>query len=80
MFISEEARPVLRNNVIESNKRDGVVIAACSEAQPDLSGGNIFNNNGQYDIHNSGVNSVMASSNLLQHSRVKEQHQYHCGT
>lgn len=80
MFISEEARPILRNNVIESNKRDGVVIAACSEAQLDLSGGNIFNNNGQYDIHNSGVNSVMASSNLLEHSRVKEQHQYHCGT
>ena len=77
MFISEDARPVLRHNTIKNNKRDGVVIAACAQAQPDLgttenSGGNIFSDNGQYDIHNSGAKSLLESGNQLDRSRVAE--------
>lgn len=84
LFISEDARPMLRNNVIEKNVRDGIVIAACAQAQPDLGtaesfGGNVFNNNGQYDIHSSGANSLVMNGNQLDRSRVMEQHQYQCG-
>ena len=75
IFISDDARPVLRNNVIENNKRDGIVIAACSQAQPDLGtnvnpGGNIFINPGRYNIHNSGGKSLVAFGNQLDPSRV----------
>lgn len=84
MFISDDARPKLRNNVIEKNVRDGIVVAACSQAQPDLGtvesfGGNVFNNNGQYDIHSSGANSLVMNGNQLNPSRVLQQHQYQCG-
>lgn len=77
MFISEDARPVLRSNVIKNNKRDGVVIAACSQAQPDLgttanAGGNIFSENGQYDIHNGGAKLLIATGNQLDSTRVAE--------
>ena len=84
MFISDEAHPMLRNNVIENNVRSGIVIAACAQAQPDLGtvesfGGNVFNNNGQYDIHSSGSVSLIQNGNKLDPSRVMEQHQYQCG-
>lgn len=84
MFISQEAHPMLRNNVIENNVRDGIVIAACAQAQPDLGtvesfGGNVFNNNGQYDIHSSAAASLIQNGNQLNPSRVVEQHQYQCG-
>jgi parallel beta-helix repeat protein len=59
IFVSQEARPVLRNNAIENNQRDGIAIAACSQAQIDLAGNNTFNNNGQYDIHNGGANPIV---------------------
>ena len=59
IFVSQEARPVLRNNEIENNQRDGIAIAACSQARIDLAGSNIFNNNGQYDIHNGGANPII---------------------
>jgi parallel beta-helix repeat protein len=59
IFVSQEARPVLRNNAIENNQRDGIAIAACSEARIDLAGNNTFNNNGQYDIHNGGANPIV---------------------
>lgn len=84
MFISDEAHPMLRNNVIENNVRDGIVIAACAQAQPDLGtvesfGGNVFNNNGQYDIHSSAAASLIQNGNQLNPSRVVQQHQYQCG-
>ncbi|NJN91497.1 MAG: DUF1565 domain-containing protein, partial [Leptolyngbyaceae cyanobacterium SL_5_14] len=55
IVVSNNARPVLRNNVIESNTRDGVV--AIANAQPDLgnaesSGENLIRNNGRYDLYN----------------------------
>lgn len=59
IFVSQEARPVLRHNAIENNQRDGIAIAACSQARIDLAGSNTFNNNGQYDIHNGGANPIV---------------------
>ncbi|MBE9229317.1 DUF1565 domain-containing protein [Phormidium sp. LEGE 05292] len=54
IVIQGKARPILRGNTIESNSRDGVV--ALTETLPDLGtaqdpGGNIFRNNGRYEIN-----------------------------
>jgi len=77
MLISDDAHPMLRNNTIKNNQQDGVVIAACSQAQPDLgtnsnAGGNIFGDNGQYDIHNSGAKSLLEVGNQLDPKHVIE--------
>ncbi|MEH2079717.1 MAG: DUF1565 domain-containing protein [Nostoc sp.] len=55
LFISESAKPVLRKNYIQNNKRDGVV--ATVNASPDLGtnenpGGNLIRNNTRYDVNN----------------------------
>jgi parallel beta-helix repeat protein len=55
VVVSHSAQPVLRNNLIENNTRDGVV--AISQAQPDLGtssnpGNNIIRNNARYDVYN----------------------------
>ncbi len=54
IVIQAKARPVLRNNSIEGNTRDGVV--AIAESRPDLGsatepGGNFIRNNGQFDVN-----------------------------
>ncbi|AFY32428.1 DUF1565 domain-containing protein [Calothrix sp. PCC 7507] len=64
LFISETAKPVLRKNVIQNNKRDGVV--ATVSATPDLGtnaspGGNLIRNNTRYDVNNSTKTSRIAA-------------------
>ncbi|QIZ69941.1 DUF1565 domain-containing protein [Oxynema aestuarii] len=54
ILVQGEARPILRNNELERNQQSGVV--TISNALPDLGtaeepGGNVFRNNGQYDIN-----------------------------
>lgn len=54
IVIQGKARPILRGNIIESNSRDGLI--ALTETLPDLGtaqepGGNIFRNNGRYEIN-----------------------------
>jgi len=54
-------KPVLRNNIIEGNREDGVV--AIANSQPDLGtpaqpGNNQFRQNGRYDINSSAVKRV----------------------
>lgn len=56
------SQPILRGNVIEGNKEDGVVAIATS--QPDLGtktepGGNVFGQNGRYDINSSASNQII---------------------
>ncbi len=56
------SRPVLRGNVIEGNREDGVVAIASS--QPDLGtttepGGNVFRQNGRYDVNSSADNQII---------------------
>jgi parallel beta-helix repeat protein len=56
------ARPVLRNNSVEGNERDGLV--AIAQSQPDLGtktdpGGNFFRNNGQLDVNVKSSNQVI---------------------
>lgn len=64
MFISDSARPVLRNNVIEKNKRDGIV--ATANAQPDLgttetAGNNIIRGNKRHDVYNATRNVTLVA-------------------
>ncbi len=55
IVVGGSARPILRNNLIARNLETG--LTAITTAQPDLGtasepGNNIFEGNGQYDIHN----------------------------
>jgi len=54
VVIQGKAKPILRGNTIENNSRDGVI--ALTETLPDLGtaqdpAGNIFRNNGRYEIN-----------------------------
>lgn len=75
LFISDEAHPILRNNLIENNKLDGIAIASCAQVKLELSDGNIFKNNGQYDINNAGAISLVMNSAGLDTSRVNQSRQ-----
>ncbi len=71
VVIQASARPILRDNYIERNQRDGIVAIASS--LPNLGtieepGGNIIRNNGRYDIHNAANQTISSSGNqLLKH-------------
>lgn len=74
LFISESAKPVLRKNVIQNNKRDGIV--ATVSAQPDLGssenpGGNLIRNNTRYDVNNATrTNRIMAVGNDIDQKKI----------
>jgi len=73
IYINDSAHPILRNNVIENNNRDGIV--ATINAQPDLgtadsAGNNAIRNNRQYDLHNSTGNILYSVGNSLDTQRV----------
>jgi parallel beta-helix repeat protein len=62
IVISEKAKPLVRKNTIQNNKRDGIVVI--HDASPDLgisnnSGGNVIANNGRYNFHNATKNNIM---------------------
>jgi len=73
IYINDSARPILRHNVIENNKRDGVV--ATINAQPDLgttqeAGSNTLRHNRQYDLHNATSRTLYSVGNTLDQKRV----------
>ncbi|MEH1852017.1 MAG: DUF1565 domain-containing protein [Nostoc sp.] len=74
IVVQANARPILRNNSIQDNKEDGLV--AIAQAMPDLGsasepGGNIFQNNGRYDINASAAKQVIsAAGNNLVSDRI----------
>ncbi len=74
LFISETAKPILRKNVIQNNKRDGIV--ATIDALPDLGtnedpGGNYIRNNTRYDVHNATkTNKIVAIGNDIDQKRI----------
>ncbi|MDZ8087733.1 MAG: DUF1565 domain-containing protein [Nostoc sp. DedQUE12b] len=74
LFISESAKPVLRKNVIQNNKRDGVV--ATVNALPDLGtnenpGGNLIRNNTRYDVNNATKTSqILAVGNDIDQKKI----------
>ncbi len=74
LFISESAKPVLRKNVIQKNKRDGVV--ATVKALPDLGtnqdpGGNLIRNNTRYDVNNATkTGTIVAVGNDINQKKI----------
>ena len=74
LYISESAKPVLRKNVIQNNKRDGVV--ATVNALPDLGtnenpGGNLIRNNTRYDVNNATKTSqILAIGNDIDQKKI----------
>ena len=74
LYISESAKPVLRKNVIQNNKRDGVI--ATVNALPDLGtnenpGGNLIRNNTRYDVNNATKTSqILAVGNDIDQKKI----------
>lgn len=69
VVIQASAAPILRNNSIESNERNGVV--AIAQSKPDLGtaaepGGNFIRNNGQLDVNITSSQTVPAFGNEIQ--------------
>ncbi|QYX31790.1 DUF1565 domain-containing protein [Sphaerospermopsis torques-reginae] len=74
LFISESAKPILRKNFIQNNKRDGIV--ATINALPNLGtndspGGNLIRNNTRHDLNNSTRgNRIVAIGNDIDQKRI----------
>ncbi len=74
VVISHTAQPVLRNNLIEKNIRDGVV--AIAQAQPNLGTGdnpgqNIIRDNGRHDVYNATQGfTLSAVGNDINQARI----------
>jgi parallel beta-helix repeat protein len=74
IYISESAKPILRKNVIQNNKRDGVV--ATINALPDLGtgenpGSNLIRNNTRHDLNNATkTNKIFAIGNDIDVKKI----------
>jgi parallel beta-helix repeat protein len=74
IVVSHTAQPIIRNNLIENNTRDGVV--AIAQSQPNLGtsenpGNNIIRSNGRYDVYNATRgNTLLAVGNEIDESRI----------
>jgi parallel beta-helix repeat protein len=74
LFISESAQPILRRNVIQNNKRDGIVLTV--NALPNLGtndspGGNLIRNNTRYAVNNATrSNRIVAIGNDIDESKI----------
>jgi parallel beta-helix repeat protein len=73
LYLNDTAKPILRNNIIENSRRDGIV--ATGAAAPDLGkadslGNNILRNNRQFDLNNSTSNVIFSIGNAIDSKRV----------
>ncbi|HEY9598654.1 MAG TPA: S-layer homology domain-containing protein, partial [Cyanophyceae cyanobacterium] len=76
IFLSREARPVLRRNLIEQNTNGGLVVTGNS--RPDLGSsqdpaGNILRNNGTADLQNGTSLTLISVGNQLNPSQIQGQ-------
>jgi parallel beta-helix repeat protein len=74
IFLSREARPVLRRNLIEKNSAGGLLVTG--NARPDLGSpqdpaGNILRDNGQVDLQNGTSLAIVSVGNQLNPTQVK---------
>lgn len=74
LALSRDARPVLRNNLLEKNTQGGLLING--NAIPDLgnsqdSAGNILRDNGDFDIQNLTANTLISVGNQVNPVQVK---------
>lgn len=74
IYINDSARPVLRNNLIQNNTRNGIVVTI--NAEPNLGtesepGNNIIRNNAKLDLHNATpAVTILAIGNDINRSRI----------
>ncbi len=73
LYISETAKPILRNNAIRNNTQDGIV--ATINAAPDLGtssspGGNLIRDNGRHDLNNSTKGKITAIGNDINQKKI----------
>jgi parallel beta-helix repeat protein len=73
IYINDNARPILRNNIISDNVGDGVVITV--NAQPDLGtatslGGNTIRSNKGSDVNNATQGTISAVGNNIDPKRI----------
>ncbi len=73
VYINDSAQPILRNNVISNNQRDGIVIT--TSGKPNIgtassNGNNIIKNNGDKAINNVGSQEVSAVGNDLDVKKI----------
>ncbi|MBD2528026.1 DUF1565 domain-containing protein [Nostoc flagelliforme FACHB-838] len=74
LYISESAKPVVRKNVIQNNKRDGIIVIG--NALPDLGtnenpGGNLIRNNTRYDVNNATkTGQILAIGNDIDQKKI----------
>ncbi|MGJ3249778.1 MAG: S-layer homology domain-containing protein [Elainellaceae cyanobacterium] len=74
IVISRAARPVLRNNRIENNAGDGLVVlnqAAVDFGHPQDPGGNVLSRNAQRDVRVASSTSLISVGNQLNPVRVE---------
>ncbi len=74
MVISSDSRPILRNNTCDRNIQDGITVIG--NALPDIGtisspGGNIFRNNGQFDLQNASTNKLVSAGNQVEPAKCK---------
>lgn len=74
IIISSDARPILRNNTCSRNIQDGITVIG--NALPDIGtisspGGNIFRNNGQFDLQNATTNKLVSVGNQVEPTKCK---------
>jgi parallel beta-helix repeat protein len=74
--LSRDARPVLRQNLIMKNAQGGLLVNA--NAVPDLgnaqdAAGNIFQDNGEFDLQNATSQALVSAGNQLNPTLVKGQ-------
>ena len=72
--LSRTARPVVRHNLIENNIQNGLLVNG--NAAPDLGStqdpaGNIFRNNGQFDVQNTTSVQLISVGNQLNSAQIK---------
>ncbi|MGI0487878.1 DUF1565 domain-containing protein [Pantanalinema rosaneae CENA516] len=76
IYINDSAKPILRNNLIENNNRDGIIVTI--KAKPNLgsdadSGNNVIRNNKQHDLNNSTKEAIYSIGNSLDAKKVAGQ-------
>lgn len=76
IYINDSAKPILRNNLIENNNRDGIVVTI--KAKPNLGtdvdlGKNVIRNNKQHDLTNSTKEIIYSIGNSLDAKKVTGQ-------
>ncbi|MDF0552964.1 DUF1565 domain-containing protein [Kamptonema sp. UHCC 0994] len=74
IVLSGDSRPILRKNRIEKNVQDGLTVTV--KSLPDIgtgqdAGGNIWLDNGQFDLQNATSFKILSVGNQLTATRVK---------